>query len=112
MTMTQSTIYIYHKIQWKPLQTGKTYAVNVKTCSECRKTKMVISIFLNKFFYNNIKLTAMRTFFQESNYFFVLYHYFEMETIVLYDFDSAFYYFYRYYERRGIKVDAIFFVIL
>ena len=57
------------------------------------KKKMGISIFLNSFFYNHIKLTSMRTFPQGSIYFFVLYHYFEMERIVLYDFDSAFYHF-------------------
>ena len=37
--MTHYILYIYHKVKWQRLQTGKTYTVNVKVCWEGRKNK-------------------------------------------------------------------------
>ena len=62
-------------------------------CENVVKTKIDILIFLNSPFYNHTKLTIMRTFPQGSIYFYVLCHCFEMNTIVLFDFDSAVYHF-------------------
>ena len=90
MALMHSVLYIYHKFQWQPLQTGKTYAVNVKRWRECRINILSEkkSIFLNNFFYNHIMLTAMITFPQGSIYFFFRWR------DCLYDFESTFYHFF------------------
>ena len=101
-----SVLYIYHKFQWQPLQTGKTYAVNVKRWRECRKNILSEkkSIFLNNFFYNHIMLTAMITFPQGSIYFFL------DGEIVCMILRAHFTIFYRYCYSYDVKVDTIFFV--
>ena len=77
---------------------------------------MSISLFLNSFFYNHIKLTSMRTFPQGSISSFVFLFCFLFlfwdkggGGIGSYDLDILFYQFCGYYYRHDFKVDAIFF---
>ena len=110
-SLWRTPCYIYHDFQWQPLQTENTYAVNVKTWWENRKNKNgYLNIFKQLFVYNHIKLTAMRTFFQDSIYFFLLY------TIIL-KWRRLFcsimtlhftIFSWHYYRHEG-KVDVIFF---
>ena len=70
------------------------------------KPKIGFSIFLNSFFDNHIKLTAMRTLPQGSICFLVLRHYFKMIYCMI--LIVHFIIFCRYYYRYDVKVDAIF----
>ena len=50
MALAHSMLYIYHKVQWQPLQTGKTYAVkgNAQFMFLCHPQKSLVNVCLKK----------------------------------------------------------------
>ena len=103
-------IYVYITFSGNHYRLGEHMQLTSSHCENVVKTKIDISIFLNSLFYNHTKLAIMRTFPQGSIYFYVLCYYFEMNTIVLFHFESAFYHFCWYYYRHDVKVDGILFL--
>ena len=60
MALAHSMLYIYHKVQWQPLQTRKTYAVKGNALLKSTVTKKVIVCF-NNFGEKNFKWFCLKS---------------------------------------------------
>ena len=94
-------LYISHKFQWQPLQTGKAYAVNVKIWWEGQKNKDgCVNIF------KHIKLTAKRTFSQVPSIFLFYGIFWNRQDCFVWFWQCILPFF---VDRHDVKMDAIFF---
>ena len=84
-------VYIYRKFQWQPLKIAETYAVNVKTWWECRKNKDGYLNIFKQYFLELRKVNSYENFSSRFHLFLCFCYYFEIEGIVLYDFNRVFY---------------------